>query len=233
MLNSQLAICRDQNWAFDEALLFEKTVCHLMADWLHWEGGDSDSSLKETVIHLYQNWWLIWLWACLPGPRCLCQHHNSIYGILIYLPVHPKGNQPWMFIERTDGEAEIPVIWPPDVNNWLMGKVPDAGKDWRHDEKEKAEDGMVGYHWPSGQEFKQSPGNSGGQRSLACCTAWGYRVRHNLATEQQQYIDMISLIIMAQIKESILWQKRNNELVTWGPCVFTVGHICIRWILLH
>ena len=63
---------------------------------------------------------------------------------------------------------------------------------------------MVGYHRPSGQEFKQSPGNTGGQRSLACCTSWGHRVRHNLATEEQQYIDMISLIIMAQIKESFL-----------------------------
>ena len=176
LLNSQLAICRDQNWAFDEALLFEKTVCHLMADWLHWEGGDSDSSLKEAVIHLYQNWWLKWLWACLPGPQCLCQHHNSIYGSLIYWPVHPKGNQPWIFIGRTDGEAEIPILWPPDVKNWLSGKDPDAGKDWRQEEKGTTEDEMVGWHHRlNGHQFEQTPGDGEGQGSLACCSSWDHK----------------------------------------------------------
>ena len=167
--------------------------------------------------------------SLLPGPQCLCQHHSSIYGSLICWPVDPKGNQPQIFIGRTDGEAKTPILWPPDVKNWLTGKDPDAGKDWRHGEKGEAEDEMVGYHRPSRQEFKQSPGNTGGQRSLACCTSWDHRVRHNLATEEQQYIDMISFIIMAQIKEAILWQKRrNNEHMTRGPSGFTVGHVCIR-----
>ena len=70
-------------------------------------------------------------------------------------PVHPKGNQPWMFTGRTDAEAETPVLWPPDVKNWLIEKDPDAGKDWRQEEKGMKEDEMVGwYHRLNGLEFE-------------------------------------------------------------------------------
>ena len=69
-------------------------------------------------------------------------------------PVHPKGNQPWIFIGRTDAEAETPKLWPPDVKNWLFGKDPDAGKDWRQEEKGATGDEMVGWHhWLNGHEF--------------------------------------------------------------------------------
>ena len=61
-------------------------------------------------------------------------------------PVHSKGNQSWVFIERTDAEAEAPILWPPDVKNWLIGRDPDAGQDWRWEEKEATEDEMVGWH---------------------------------------------------------------------------------------
>ena len=61
-------------------------------------------------------------------------------------PVNPKGNQPWIFISRTDVEAEAPILGPPDAKSWLIGKDPDAGKDWRHEEKGTTEDGMVGWH---------------------------------------------------------------------------------------
>ena len=61
-------------------------------------------------------------------------------------PVHPKGDQPWVFIGRTDAEAETPILWPPDVKNWLIGKDPDAGKDWRQEKKGMIEDEMVGWH---------------------------------------------------------------------------------------
>ena len=61
-------------------------------------------------------------------------------------PVHPKGNQSWIFTGSTDIEAETPILWPPDVKNWLIGKDPDAGKDWRGEEKETTEDEMVGWH---------------------------------------------------------------------------------------
>ena len=63
-----------------------------------------------------------------------------------FQPVHPKGNQSWVFIGRTDAEAETPILWPPDAKNWLIGKIPDAGKDWRWEEKGMTEDEMAGWH---------------------------------------------------------------------------------------
>ena len=69
-------------------------------------------------------------------------------------PVHPKGDQSWVFIGRTDVEAETPILWPPDVKHWLIGKDPDAGKDWGHEEKGTTEDEMVGWHHQlNGHEF--------------------------------------------------------------------------------
>ena len=85
--------------------------------------------------------------------------------------VHAKGNQPWILIGRTDAEA--PILWPPDVKSWLIGKDPGTGKDWRQEEKGTTEDEMVGWHqWLHGQEFEQTPGDSEGQGSLACCSLW-------------------------------------------------------------
>ena len=70
-------------------------------------------------------------------------------------PVNPQGNQSWIFIGRTDAEAESPILWPPDRNNWLFGKEPDSGKDWRQEEKGMTEDEMVGWHhWLDGHEFE-------------------------------------------------------------------------------
>ena len=88
-------------------------------------------------------------------------------------PVNPKGNQPWIFIGRTDTEAEAPVLWPPDAKNWLTGKDPDAGKDWMQKKNGATEDEMVGWHHQlSGCEFEQTPGDTEGQGSLACCSPW-------------------------------------------------------------
>ena len=70
-------------------------------------------------------------------------------------PVHPKGNQSWIFTERTDAEAEAPILWPPDAKNWLIGKDPDAGKDWRQEERWRTEDELVGWHHRlDGHEFE-------------------------------------------------------------------------------
>ena len=88
-------------------------------------------------------------------------------------PTNPKGNQPWIFIGRTDGEAEAPVLWPPDIKN-SSGKSPDAGKYWRQEEKQMTEDEMVGWHhWLDGPEFEQALGVGDEQGSLACCSPWG------------------------------------------------------------
>ena len=101
--------------------------------------------------------------------------------------VHPKGNQSWIFIVRTDAEAEIPKLWPPDGKNWLIGKDPDAGTDWRQEEKGTIEDKMVGWHhWLNGHEFEQTQGGGEGQGSLVCCHPSGHRVRHDWVTEPQQ-----------------------------------------------
>ena len=74
-------------------------------------------------------------------------------------PVHPKGDQYWIFIGRTDTEAKTLILWPPDVKKWFFRKNPDAGKDWRQEEKGTAENGMIVWrHWPDGHEFEQAPG---------------------------------------------------------------------------
>jgi len=88
-------------------------------------------------------------------------------------PVSPKGNQSWIFIGRTDAEVETPILWPPDVKNWFAGKDPDAGQDWRQEEKGMTEDEMVGWHhWLDGHEFEQAPGVGDGEGGLVCCSSW-------------------------------------------------------------
>ena len=89
-------------------------------------------------------------------------------------PVHPKGDQSWVFTGRTDVEAETPILWPPDPKSWLIGKDPDAGRDWGQEEKGTTEDEMAGWHhrldW---HEFGWTPGVGDGQGGLACCDSWG------------------------------------------------------------
>ena len=98
-------------------------------------------------------------------------------------PVNPKGNQSWIFIGRTDAEAETPILWPSDAKNWLIRKDPDAGKDWRQ-EKWVTEEEMVAWHYQlNGDEFEQAPGVGEGQGSLVCCSPWGCRFGHDWVTE--------------------------------------------------
>ena len=89
-------------------------------------------------------------------------------------PVHPKGDQSWMFIGRTDVEAETPILWPPDAKSWLIGKDPDAGRDWGQEEKGTTEDEMVGWHHRlNGHGSGWTPAVGDGQGSLACWDSWG------------------------------------------------------------
>ena len=93
--------------------------------------------------------------------------------------VHPKGNQYWIYIGRTDAEAEALILWPPDVKSWLTGKDLDTGKDWGQEEKGMTEDEMVGWHhWLNGHEFDQTPGDREGQGGLACCSSWSLKEPH-------------------------------------------------------
>ena len=132
---------------------------------------------------------LFWKWVAemvAPPPASgdenqlmsLCLAHTPRYTNDIYIfprlrkPVTPKGNEPWIFTGRTD--AEGPVLWPSNAKNWLTGKDSDAGKD-RQAEKGATEDEMVGWHHRlDGHEFERTPGDSEGQRSLACCSPWGH-----------------------------------------------------------
>ena len=91
-------------------------------------------------------------------------------------PVHPKGDQSWVLIGKTDDEAETPIVWPPDAKSWLIRKDPDAGKDWRQEEKGTTEDEMVGWHhWLNGHVFGWTPGVGDGQGGLVCCGSWGHK----------------------------------------------------------
>ena len=113
-----------------------------------------------------QNWcvWTVVLEKTLESPLA-CKEIQ---------PVHPKGDQSWVFIGKTGVEAEIPIFWPPDVRGWLIWKDPDAGKDWRQEEKGTTEDEMVGWHhWLNGHGFVWTPGVGDGQGGLACCGSWG------------------------------------------------------------
>ena len=88
-------------------------------------------------------------------------------------PVHPKGKESWIFIGRTDAEAEAPVLWPLDEKNWLTGKDPDAGKGWKWEEKGTTEDEMVGcHHWLNGYEFEEALGVGDGQGIRVCFNPW-------------------------------------------------------------
>ena len=115
---------------------------------------------KESWVPEIWCFWTLVLERTLESPL-VCKEIKS---------VSPKGNQSWIFIGRTDAGA--PIVWPPDVKNWLIGKDPDAGKDWRQEEKGTTEVETVGWHhWLKGQEFDQAPGVGDG--SLACCSSWG------------------------------------------------------------
>ena len=127
----------------------------------------------------------VWMWdldykkSCMPKNWCfwtvaLEKTLESPFNCKEIQPVHPKGHQSWVFIGRSDVEAETPILWPPDVKSWLIWKDPDAAKDWGQEEKETTENEMVGlHHRLNGHGFGWTPGVGDGQGSLVCCGSWG------------------------------------------------------------
>ena len=103
-------------------------------------------------------------------------------------PVHSEGDQSWVFIGRTDAEAETPILWPPDGKSWLVGRDPDAGRDWGQEEKGMTEDEMAEWHYRlDGCEFEWTPGVGDGQGGLACCDSYGHKVSDT--TEQLNWTE--------------------------------------------
>ena len=97
-------------------------------------------------------------------------------GLKEVQPIYPKGDQSWVFTGRTDAKAETPILWPPHGKSWLIGKDPDAGRDWGQEEKGTTEDEMAGWHhWLDGHEFGWTLEIDDGQGGLACCNSWGCR----------------------------------------------------------
>ena len=132
-------------------------------------------------------------------------------------PLHPKGDQSWVFIGRTDVEAETPILWPPDAKSWLIGKDPDAGKDWWREEKRTTEDQMVGWHhWLNGHELGWTPGVGDGQGGLECCSPWGHKKSHVAEwlnwTEEWIFSNIASVSMICRYwlwRE--MWSHRKNS----------------------
>ena len=119
-------------------------------------------------------------------------------------PVHAKGDQSWVFIGRTDVEAETPILWLPDAESWLIWKDPDAGKDWEQEEKGMIVDEMVGWHHRlNGHGIGWTPGVGDGQGGLVCCSLWGH-------------------------KESDMTEKLN-----WSELAFQRLKVFIVWVVAH
>ena len=149
-------------------------------------------------------------------------------------PVHPRGNQSWIFIGRTDAEAEKPVIWPPDVKNWLTGEDPDAGKDWRQEEKGVTEDEMVvWHHWLDGHEFEQAVGVGDGPREARGAAVHGVAKSRTWLTNWNEW--MIQghryLLFSGFSHHQLMWLQ--IECGTWITTLTSKGMRCFQTPGLH
>ena len=137
----------------------------------NWTIKKAEKKKKESWA--LKNWcfWTVVLEKTLESPRTA--RRSTVFS---------KGNQSWIFIGRTDAEAETPILWPTDAKNWLIGKDPDAGKDWRQEEKGLKEDEMVGWHHRlNGHDFEQALGVGEEQGSLAWCSSWGRKEQDSMS----------------------------------------------------
>ena len=126
--------------------------------------------------------------------------------------VHPKGDQSWVFIGRTDVEAETPILWPPDAKSWLIWKDPDAGKDWGPEEKGKTEDEMVGWHHRLDEHgFGWTPGVGDGQGGLVCCGSWGHK--ESDTTERLNWTELIVENFPTMEKKIVKSNKCRESLI--------------------
>ena len=189
----------------------------LKTDTLLCQQGPSSQSYDFSSSHVWM-WWLDhkegwapknwWFWTVvlemISASPLDCKEIKS---------VNPKGNQPWIFIGRTDAETEAPIFWQPDGKSWLIRKDPDAGRNWRQEEKGTTEDEMVGWHhWLDIHEFEQAAGDGEGQGHLACCTPWGRKEPE--LTEQLNNNEHREAI------EGFSAWEWNNENCIWKPSLW-------------
>ena len=143
------------------------------------------------------------LWGRLStGELMFLNYGNGEYsweslGLQEIQPVHPKGDQSWVFIGRTDAEAEIPILWPPHAKSWLIGKDPEAGRDWGQEEKGTIEEKMAGWHHSlDAHEFGWTLGVGDGQGGLECCDSWGQKEsEYDWVTEFNWWTNLISHVV--------------------------------------
>ena len=135
-------------------------------------------------------------------------------------PVHPKGDQSWVFIGRTDAEAETPIFWPPHAKCWLIGKDPDSGRDWGQEEKGTTEDEMAGWHhWLNGHESEWTPGIGDGQWGLACCDSWG--LKESNTTERLNWTELI------EEKERCTGERAQQFVLKYHACLHSHDRVFV------
>ena len=168
-------------------------VHQLIANFGILTGKDEHMSFYSTIltrtIKKAENWRIdafgLWCWRRLLRVSWTVRRSN-------HKPVNPKGNQSWIFTGKADTKAEAPILWPPDVKSQLTRQDPDAGKDWRQEEKEKTEDEVVGWHhWLDAYEFEQALGDGEGQGNVVCYGPWGPKMLD--MTEQQKDFSTFSV----------------------------------------
>ena len=150
-------------------------------------------------------------------------------------PVYPKGDQSWVFTGRTDPEAETPIFWPPDAKSWLIGKDPDAGKDWGQEEKGTTEDEMVGWHdWLDGHGFGWSPGVGDGQGGLAWLSDWtelystGNSTQYSLITYMRNKSEKECIYVLCVTKSLTCTPETNNIInQLWYKIKLKITHISV------
>ena len=133
-------------------------------------------------------------------------------------PVHSEGDQPWDFFGRNDAKAEAPVLWPPHAKSWLIGKHPDAGRDWGQEEKGTTEDEMAGWHHGlDGRESKWTPGVGDGQGVLACCDSWSHKESDTTDwlnwTSFAIFWHILRIGITSSARVQLRWIQGNSK---WG-----------------
>ena len=183
-------------------------------NFIHWS---KDFALSLNIVEP-KNWcfWIVMLEKTLESPLA-CKEIK---------PVHPKGNQSWIFIGRTDAEAEAPILWPTDAKSQLTGKDPDAGKDGRREEG-TTEIEMVGWHhWLNGHEFEQVPGE--GQESLACYSPWAHKELNTTERLNNSKYCCIPLNTGSQLR------YLDSTGFFWSLLLIFVGvGLCLQLTVLH